>query len=228
MNNCPVCGNSINSMTHRCARFPICTFVDEERLGEKITDYILFDIETTGLDRKKDRITEIGALRIHDGKIVDEFSTLVNPGKDDFGERIYISPRITSLTGITNEMVEDCPVETEAVSQFAKWCEGTDCFAGQNIVRFDLPFVKEAAKRAGCAFQARKVLDTLRIATSLDLKGKGLVNSYKQTSLAACYGFTYNAHRAVDDAKACFRILNFLIEDGARCGKKIVPEKLGR
>ncbi|MCR5603002.1 MAG: 3'-5' exonuclease [Lachnospiraceae bacterium] len=96
-------------------------------------DYVLFDLETTGLDTKKDKIVEIGALRVRDGQITEEFSTLVNP-------ECEIPKVVIDLHGITNEMTKDSPVIKEALQMFDDFI-GEDILLGQNIRDFDLPII---------------------------------------------------------------------------------------
>ena len=74
-------------------------------------DYIALDLETTGLSAQRDRITEIGAVKIRDGRIADRYAQLVNPG-------VLISPRITQITGITNAMVEHQPAIEDVLEDF--------------------------------------------------------------------------------------------------------------
>lgn len=214
---CPVCGNRMNESTNRCSRFPICGYAQVQE-NKDTNSYILFDLETTGFSREKDRITEIGAIKVVNGEIVDSFSHLVNPGVDENGYPIYISNRVMNLTGITNQMVADKPTETEVVPQFLEWIGDEVCFAGQNIIKFDLPFLKAAAKRAGCKFTPEYAIDVLVEAkANLDLK------KYNQESLAAYFGFSYNAHRAVDDAEACYKILQSLMKVA---NNPIVPKRV--
>lgn len=225
---CPICGQELNvDNQYRCNRFPICRYVGKnENTSDDI--FVLFDIETTGVNRAKDRITEIGAIKVQNDCIIDEFSMLVNPGKDEDGNQIFISSRITELTGITNEMVKDKKVESEAIKEFVEWLGDVKILAGQNVIKFDIPFVKAAAKRADVKLECDKAMDTLVYAKRLKLKERGLVENLQQPTLAKYYGFSYNAHRALDDVKACYKILNFIKKDGEKYGIEIVPDSLKR
>lgn len=226
---CPLCGHEINQDNqYRCSRFPICRYIGQN--NSTLTDniYVLFDIETTGFDKNKDRVIEIGAVKVENNRIIDEFSMLVNPGVDEYDNQIFISSRITELTGITNDMVKNEPKENEAVKRFIKWIGDIDVLAGHNLIRFDIPFMAAAAKRTHEKLQCKAVIDTLQCAKKLRLKEQGLVVNQKQSTLAAYYGLTYNAHRALDDVKACYRILNEMKKDGNRYGIEIRPETLKR
>lgn len=221
---CPICGADVINDT--CARFPVCNYRLKSISKDVDRDMVLFDIETTGLNKLEDRIIEIGAIKIHDGKITDRFSLLCNPGKDSYGNQIFISSRITEITGITNAMVDGQQDEKTAMLQFVEWLGDTKVLAGQNIVSFDVPFIKAAAKRAGTKIECKEALDTLIIARNCKLKERGFVKNYKQPTLAEYYGFTYNAHRAVDDADACFRIYQLLKEEAKDYGVLVIPEKI--
>ena len=80
-------------------------------------EFCVFDTETTGLDPGVEYLTEIGAVIIRNGEVVEEFDTFVKPGKP-------ITPKITELTGITNEMVADAPSEKEALEAFLAFAGG--------------------------------------------------------------------------------------------------------
>lgn len=207
---CPNCGAMIDESNHyRCCRFPICDYqmkeADQNTQGIH-DDYIVFDFETTGLDRKKDRIIEIGAVKVREGKIVDRFSMLLNPGRTQAGTQIYISSEITRITGITNQDLIHAPLESTGLQQFAQWCEGIRLCVGHNITSFDLPMLKHAAKRAGISVPFDQCIDTLRMVRSMKLKKAGKIPNEKQTTLAEYCGFTYHAHRALDDVEALYRI----------------------
>lgn len=226
---CPICSSELNSENHnRCSRFPICYFTGKQKtLTLTEEPFILFDIETTGIDNNS-RITEIAAVKIINNEIVDTFEEMCNPGKDQFGKQIFISARISALTGITNKMVSDKPLESVVVKRFIDWIGDIKVFSGQNIKTFDIPFMKRACKRVNkdCTFEAVYVVDTLLYAKKMKLKERGLVENYKQPTLAAYYGFSYNAHRALDDVKACYKILTCMIDEAKTLGIDIVPEKL--
>ena len=103
-----------------------------------IKDYVCVDIETTGIRPKWDRIIEIGAVKVRDGKVVDTFSELICTG-------VPIPSRITQLTGITNEMVTGKSKIEEVLPRFVEFAEN-DLLLGHNI-RFDYSFLKQNASR---------------------------------------------------------------------------------
>ena len=103
--------------------------------------YIVFDLETTGLSNASERIIEIGAVKVENGQIIDSFDTFVDPEK-------AISPEITRLTSITNEMVAGAPTESAALAQFFHFCDGCDIFVAHNA-DFDMGFLRTAIRRCG-------------------------------------------------------------------------------
>lgn len=206
---CPYCGADINpSNGNRCSRFPICLF-QENDIPSDVSSYIMYDLETTGFSDSRDKIIEIGAIAVKDGIIVDRFSELCNPGK-------FISQKITELTGITNQMLENVMTSEEAVSSFVDWIkiQGEENLAiGHNIASFDNRMLKAACKRLKLKFPFDYTLDTLTFAKNLKLKERGLVTGYKQGQLGELYGIKYEAHRAVNDVEALSEIFVHLLHD---------------
>lgn len=162
-------------------------------------DFICFDLETTGLSAQNDRITEIGAVRIHNGEITDRFDTFVDPERP-------IPEKITQLTSITNEMVQGAPKEEEALQQFFDFC-GEDAVLVAHNASFDAGFVRAALKRQGKEFP-NTYIDTVTMARSLlpDLKKATLDSVANYLKLKP-----FHHHRAEDDAAVLGEIfLNFL------------------
>ncbi len=157
-------------------------------------EFICFDIETTGLSPHKDRITEIGAVRVINGEITDSFSTFVNP-------LMPIPAKITQLTGITNDMVADAPAEEEAVKKFFEFCGENAVLVAHNA-DFDTSFMRVASERCDIPYNYTSV-DTLAIAKSIlrDIK------DYKLNTIAEYLRLgSFNHHRATDDAEMLAKI----------------------
>ena len=170
-----------------------------EGLYEKFEDeYIVFDLETTGFYPDSDGITEIGAVRFRKGKTVDEFHTLVNPGR-------YISPKITQTTGITNEMVADAPTMGEALTAFKNYIG--DAYLAAHNAPFDMGFIKKHGKDNGIEFDNR-CLDTV----VLFRKGLPGHKSYSLGKIAADLGIEFKHHRALDDAKCTAQIMGIAMD----------------
>ena len=101
-----------------------------KRLIKYVPDYVLFDLETTGLSCRNDEVIEISALKVKDGSVEDEFSTLVNPG-------MPIPFMASEVNGITDDMVKDSPDFKTALGQFIEFA-GDFVLVGHNIVSFDM------------------------------------------------------------------------------------------
>ena len=161
--------------------------------------YVVFDIETTGLNPETEKITEIGACKYVYGKVVDTFSQLINPEKP-------IPANIVELTGITDEMVKDKPTIEEVLPQFVEFCRNSILVA--HNAKFDTSFIDFQAKKQEIDFKYEK-LCTLELSRQLFPEEK----VHKLNIVADRLGVTLeNHHRAVDDAKACCDILVKLME----------------
>ena len=162
--------------------------VSGDALGSLDRDIICFDLETTGLSPKTERITEIGAVRLHNGAVVDSFNTFVDPEKP-------IPPKITELTGITDEMVKDAPKEEEALRAFYAFC-GEDAVLVAHNAGFDTSFLRTAGQRCGVPF-AYPYIDTVPMCRSLLT---GIKNCKLDTVASYLKLKPFNHHRACDDA----------------------------
>ena len=164
-------------------------------------EIIAFDLETTGLSAATERITEIGAVRIVNGVLRDEFCTFVNPER-------HIPERITELTGIDDAMVADAPSEEEALKEFYKFC-GNSKFLVAHNAGFDTSFLRAANKRLGWDFDYLYA-DTVAMARSMypDLKNHKLDTVGHYLKLPP-----FNHHRACDDARELAQILVKMMEE---------------
>lgn len=162
-------------------------------------EFVVFDTETTGLSAASERLTEIGAVRIRGGEVVEEFDTFVNPGRP-------IPPKITELTGITGEMVKDAPSEAEALRMFAEFAGG--CILIAHNAPFDMSFLGAAAARSGRELQATS-LDTVPLCRNLLPE----LSKVKLNLVAEHLGLgEFNHHRACDDARMLAQIFLKLLE----------------
>ena len=168
--------------------------------GETLDDtYVVFDIETTGFSSVKDRIIEIGAVKVEGGKIVDRYSTFVNP-------QIPIPFEITKLTSITDAMVMDAPTIEEILPQFMEFV-GEASLVAHNA-GFDVGFIEANLKRLGIEKELVSV-DTVALARVL----LPTLSRYKLNIVAKTLGISLeNHHRAVDDAAATAEIFVKFVE----------------
>jgi DNA polymerase-3 subunit alpha (Gram-positive type) len=164
--------------------------------GDFNRTFVVFDVETTGLYAGKDRLTEIGAVKIEDRKVVGRFSTFVNP-------EMPIPAKITELTSITDAMVADAPKAGPALQEFYKFAEGSILVA--HNASFDVGFLKAEAKRTdGPDFSGFAVMDTLLLARQIfrELKRHRLDTIARHLKISMG-----RHHRAVDDANTTGEIL---------------------
>ena len=168
---------------------------DTKKIVYDITDqtvdspFVVFDIESTGLDKNKCKVIEIGAVKVENGKITDRWSTFVNPG-------VKIPRNITDLTSITDSMVKDALTFEEQIDDFIKFCEGSVMVA--HNANFDMGFMKEESKNCGRSFDL-PYLDTMVLARCMY---KELPNHRLATLCKHLGVINAHHHRAVDDAEA--------------------------
>lgn len=162
-----------------------------------VNSYVCFDLETTGLSPEKDEIIEIGAVKVVEGKVIDRFSRFVKPDN-------LISPLVTSLTGISNDMVADAGPTDRTIYDFLYFCEEYPV-VGHNLM-FDYRFTYRYAKKYYMDFK-KEGLDTLKIARKVlpELPSRSL------ESLCDHYGIVnVSAHRAYHDALATAKLYQTL------------------
>lgn len=159
-----------------------------KRLTAYVQDYVVFDLETTGLSPATDEIIEISGIKVRAHKIVDTFSTLVNPW-------MPIPYGATRVNGITDAMVKDAPVLKEALGNFLMFI-GDDILVGHNIHTFDTNFIYDGAIREFGRKVTNNYVDTLYLAKICLPRMK----THKLTDIAAHFAIaTEGAHRALND-----------------------------
>lgn len=161
-----------------------------KRLSKYTENYVVFDLETTGINQERDSIIEISAVKVKNHVIVDEFSTLVNPGR-------HIPAGATAVNGITDDMVADAPDIKTAIGDFLQFI-GDDILVGHNIHTFDTNFAYDAALLYLDRELANDYIDTLYMAR----KYLPELCHHKLTDVAAYFGAeTKGAHRALFDCR---------------------------
>lgn len=151
-------------------------------------NYVIFDIETTGLDFKSDKIIEIGAIKVINNEIVEEFNYLINPQVD-------LNDTIISITGITNDMLKNKEKIDTVLPKFIEFIENYPLLAHNNS--FDLSFINEAINNLKLDRLKNTMVDTL------ELSRKYLTHMYnhKLETLKKYYNIKEVSHRAVGDCK---------------------------
>ena len=179
-----------------------------------INDYVVIDLEMTGLNAKTDKILEVAAVRIREGREVASFSAIVNPG-------VKLSEKVVQLTGITQMHADDGAPVDETMQQFLEFL-GEDVLVGQNVI-FDYSFLKQWATNHKIALE-KQAVDTLKLARQF------LPKEQKKDLESLCVYFEIprvNAHRALDDAKETAQIfekMKQLYGEGAEAA--FVPKPL--
>ncbi|MBQ4105333.1 MAG: PolC-type DNA polymerase III [Clostridia bacterium] len=171
----------------------VVNVVDGDRDEPFDGEFVCFDLETTGLSASKNRIIEIGAVLVKNGKAVDSFSTFVDP-------QVAIPEKITKLTGIDDSMVKGAPKEAEALEKFLDFCQGRVLVA--HNARFDTSFIKAACERCGKEYSFTSV-DTVALSRTIlkDIENCKLNTVAKYLRLPE-----FNHHRASDDAEILSKI----------------------
>ena len=176
-------------------------------------DYVIFDLETTGISPNYDEVIEISALRVKGGEVVDEFNTLVNPGrKIPFGA--------TKVNGITNAMVAEAPAFSHVLAEFLDFAEGL-VLVGHNIARFDMKFIWRDAEQYFGEIPQNNYVDTLQVAR----KHLPKMDHHRLVDLAEYYGISSEgAHRALNDCYMNQKVYECMVSEMREAQKKRVEE----
>ena len=160
------------------------------QLNKYTPDYVVFDLETTGISRTFDEVVEISAVKVRSGQVVDEFSTLVNPGR-------HIPAGASQVNGITDQMVADCPLFSQVLQEFLNFTEGLT-LVGHNIASFDMKFIWRDAEKYYGELVPNDYVDTLKVAR----RHLSELPRHRLVDLAEYYGISpEGAHRALNDCR---------------------------
>lgn len=182
-------------------------------------NYIVCDIETTGLNPNIHEIIEIGAIKVRDEEIVDRFSALIKPIQP-------ISDFITNLTGITNEMVENQPNEAEVLREFLSFIGDSKVLIGHNIDSFDFPFINRRLEVNGLPNIRKQTIDTLTLARER-ISFQNISNHKLETVARYFHISGVQSHRALEDVITTWEIFKKLstyqeeIERCPKCGRAL-------
>ncbi|MBR6525654.1 MAG: PolC-type DNA polymerase III [Clostridia bacterium] len=175
------------------------------------TPVVVLDFETTGLNTQKDRVIEIGAVKLHHGQVVDSFGTFVNPG-------MLLPQKIVDITHITDQMLRDAPDASVAIPQLMDFLG--DCPIAAHNAKFDCAVLESELARLGRTYECLKI-DTLTLARKLypELKSHrlGAVCKHLHVTLKG-------AHRAVNDAAATAQCLAQMLDEAVKRGASTIKE----
>lgn len=174
-----------------------------------VADYVVFDLETTGISTERDEVIEISGVKARQGTVVEEFNTLVNPGRP-------IPYGASQVNGITDEMVAEAPPFSQALERFLDFV-GDAVLVGHNISTFDMRFLYRDSQRFYGKIPDNDFIDTLVIARQC-LPG---LRHHRLVDLAGYYGIPIRgAHRALSDCHMNQQVFERLAEEM----KKILQE----
>lgn len=181
-----------------------------------ISEYVVIDLEMTGLSPRKDKIMEIGSIKIKDGAVIDEFQTLINPN-------VEIRDKITDITGISAEDVKDKPLIGEILQDFFRFV-GDNVLIGHSLI-YDFSFIMQAAydNKMYDKFDKKWYgIDTLKIAR------KYILQEEKKTLTSLCEKYNIpedGHHRALNDAIMTHHLYVRLCEEFEKDGELFKAEE---
>lgn len=189
-----------------------------KRINKYVENYVIFDLETTGISTKDDAIIEISAIKVEGHRPKEEFSTLVNPLR-------HIPAEASRVNGITDEMVREALPLKEVLPEFLSFIGG-EILVGHNIHTFDLVFLKQAVKELLNKELENDYIDTLSMARSCLPE----LNRHRLVDVAAYFSIaTGGAHRALNDCvmnQKCYEELGKLFKEDSvefcpKCGGEL-------
>ena len=184
------------------------------KLDTFVSDYVVFDLETTGISPYTDKVVEISAIKVKGNKVIDEVSSLVNP-------ECHISEGASAVNGIYDEMVEGEPTFEEVLPKFIDFIEELP-LVGHNIQSFDMNFIYRDSEAYLGAFPDNDYIDTLLIAR----KCMPEMAHHRMTDLATHYGISIDgAHRALKDCQMTQAVYELLKDEmeAYESGQKKIP-----
>jgi len=173
---------------------------DDENLDD--AEYVVFDVETTGLSPRYDKVIQLSAVKMQKGNVLAEFDEYINPGEP-------LSPIIMEITHITDNDLQNARTEQEVFTEFRKFF-GDAILVGHNVIDFDVPMVNEAFKRSGMPELTNAVIDTLPLARFLHPE----MRRFTLSTLSKKLGIPLeHAHNAIYDATATGHVSRKLLQD---------------
>lgn len=196
-----------------------------KELTEYLSDYVIFDLETTGISCYRDKVVEISGVKVIKGTVTDEFSHFVNP-------ECHIPFPASQVNGITDEMVSDAPLFNAILKDFLDFA-GELPLVGHNIASFDMKFIYRDSEKYYGMVPGNDYIDTLRL-SRICLPS---LKHHTLTDLATYYGIsTAGAHRALNDCRmnqAVYEKLGEILSERLkdvnkcpRCGSILVIKNL--
>lgn len=173
-----------------------------KRLNKYVPDYVVFDLETTGISTVSDQVIEISAVKVKSGAVEEEFTSLVNPG-------IPIPYAASAVNHITDDMVKGAPDFEEVLVKFLEFA-GERVLVGHNIHTFDMKFICRDCKNYYGKVPENDYIDTLCLARDLLPQ----LSHHKLVDLAAHYGISQEgAHRALNDCRMNQQVFECLAKE---------------
>ena len=176
------------------------------------SQYVVFDVEATGIDWREERVTQIGAVRVGGPltEIREEFSTYVNPMR-------VIPPRIQNLTGISQSAVTKAPTFREAILEFGEFCADYPLVT-QAGYEFDIPLLREECRRTKCGELGGTVLDTKVIYRALHPEVQKIPSTDFLCEVYQIDRSQFQRHDALGDARLTARMLMALLAEAKALG----------